>query len=123
MCPLRYFRHEPKMKIILDPKWQVQSNAATHLLDLKGFNSTNSRWLCFLSIARPILISFTTIVRKMYSNCHLIFPHQHSCTKVKFLLELGDADLDVHKTVIVCGLHLPNDVGHPLKTTLGPSNP
>ena len=58
-----------------------------------------------------------------YSYIYFLSTYQHGGPEVELLLELGDTDGDLHKPVCVRGLHLPDDVRHPLEALLGPGHP
>lgn len=48
---------------------------------------------------------------------------QHGGPEVKFVKELGDEDVDLHKIFCVLLLNLTDDVGQPLKLMLSTSDP
>ena len=49
--------------------------------------------------------------------------HQHGCSEIKVRAELGDEDVRGDHVFPVHGLHLPDDVRHPLKLLLGTRHP
>lgn len=55
--------------------------------------------------------------------CVYISTYQHGGPEVKFVKELGDEDVDLHKIFRVLLLNLTDDVGQPLKLMLSTSDP